>query len=176
MKRICAICENISEINIVKQKETVEVRGEKIEVEVEYLKCSNCREEFENSKIDSDPVNKAYRKYREEHNMTQPEEIKKLREKYGLTQNELRKLLGWGAVTLSRYENGALQDDTHQNDLWALENPQFVLELIDKRPGALPKDKIKYIRTLYRYDYDLMNCDYKEDIQMNESIYRKCAA
>lgn len=35
-----------------------------------------------------------------------PEEIKKIREQYGLSQRSFAKLLNWGDKTICRYENG----------------------------------------------------------------------
>ncbi|TAL25411.1 MAG: helix-turn-helix domain-containing protein, partial [Nitrospirae bacterium] len=49
----------------------------------------------------------------------QPEEIKKIREQYGLSQRNFARLLGWGEITIHRYESGAIQDDVH-NDVLAL--------------------------------------------------------
>jgi len=37
--------------------------------------------------------------------------------RYPITQEELGVLLGWGGATLSRYENGALQDEVHEKML-----------------------------------------------------------
>lgn len=49
----------------------------------------------------------------------------RLREKYGLSQQQLARLLGWGRVTVQRYEKGALQDTAHDLLLRQLEDPQF---------------------------------------------------
>lgn len=166
----------INEIEFVEKNEIIEVRGKQIPVKYKERKCTKCGDFYSNVPEDDDPYDMAYRIYREKHNMTQPEDIKRLREKYGLTQDELRKLLGWGAVTLSRYENGALQDGTHQNDLWALKNPQHVLELISERPDALPKEKIERIRTLYRFSYHFTNWDNKGDSKTYDSSCMECAA
>ena len=41
----------------------------------------------------------------------QPEEIEKIRKQYGLSQKNFARLLGWGDITIHRYESGAIQDD-----------------------------------------------------------------
>ena len=73
---------------------------------------------------------KAYKKYRTIHNLLNPEEIKSIREKYDLSQNEFSNLLGWGEKTICRYENGAIQDNVH-NDLLKLlkDNDQNIIFL-----------------------------------------------
>jgi putative zinc finger/helix-turn-helix YgiT family protein len=140
MKGICPNCEKETELELVRAKEIVEVRGEPIEIEAEYFKCSKCGVEFENTR-GTDSLAIAYRDYRRRHEMLQPEQIRDWRKKYGLTQKELSTLLGWGDVTLSRYENGSLQVDAHEKILRLAMEPHNLLTLMKEAPDALPNDK-----------------------------------
>jgi len=143
MKKICPSCENEREVDLIRTNEVIDIKGESIEIDVEYLKCKTCGEEFEDPRVEKDPLDDAYREYRRRHEMTQPEEIKALRKRYGLTQTELAKLLGWGGATLSRYENGALQDDAHEKALRLIKEPHNLLDLINQTPKALLESKRK---------------------------------
>jgi len=140
MKGICPNCEKETELKLVRAKEVVEVRGEPIEVDVEFFKCTECGAEFENTR-GPDSLAAAYREYRRRHDMLQPEQIRDWRKQYGLTQNELSKILGWGGVTLSRYENGALHSEGHEKILRLAMEPHNLSKLIEEAPGALPDDK-----------------------------------
>ena len=73
--------------------------------------------------------------------MLQPEQIRDWRKQYGLTQNELSQILGWGCVTLSRYENGALHSEAHEKILRLSMEPHNLITLIEETPDALPEDK-----------------------------------
>lgn len=141
MKGICPNCEKQTELELIHATEAVVVRGESIPVEVEYYTCRECGEEFEDPGSPDDSLDKAYREYRRRHSMIQPEEIKALRKRYGLTQNEMSRLLGWGGATLSRYENGALQDDAHEKTLRLAAEPRNLLRLIEESPNTLPEEK-----------------------------------
>lgn len=141
MKGICPFCEAERDIEPVKTRELIKVRGEAIDVEAHYLKCAVCANTFEDPRSEHDPLDLAYREYRKRHNMTQPEEIREFRKRYGLTQGELSKILGWGIATLNRYENGALQDDAHEKTLRLAMQPENFLRLIEKTPDALSKEK-----------------------------------
>ena len=141
MKGICPNCEKETELELVRRLEDVNVRGEAIKVEVTYYKCKNCGEEFEDPHSDEDPLDKAYREYRRRHGMMQPEEVRDFRKRSGLTQNEMSRLLGWGGATLSRYENGALQDETHEKALRLTMDPRNLLKLIEESTDALSEDK-----------------------------------
>jgi putative zinc finger/helix-turn-helix YgiT family protein len=141
MKGICPNCERETNIEPIHKKETVMVSGESIEIEVDLLKCLDCGEEFEDPQNKSDSLDKAYREYRRRHSMLNPEEIQEFRKRYGLTQGEMSRLLAWGGATLSRYENGALQDGTHEKALRLAMEPRNLLALIESTPDALPHAK-----------------------------------
>lgn len=138
---ICPSCEKESKFEMVSAIEDFNVRGELIKVKVEYYKCLTCGDEFEDPDSDYDPLDKAYREYRRQHGMIQPEEIRSFRKMFGLTQYELSKLLGWGGSTLSRYENGALQDETHEKALRLAMEPRNLLRLIEETPEAIHEEK-----------------------------------
>ena len=143
MKGVCPNCEKISELEHIITTEELNVRGDVIKVEVDYYKCTECGEEFEDPGSKDDPLEKAYREYRRRHGMIQPEEIREMRKLYGLTQQELSKLIGWGGATLSRYENGALQDDAHDRILQLVKNPENLQRIVNKNGSFLPDKKRK---------------------------------
>lgn len=140
MKDICPNCEKETELELVRTKEVVEVRGEPIEVDTEFFKCAECGVDFENTR-GPDSLTLAYQEYRHRHEMLQPQQIRDWRKQYGLTQNELSQILGWGGVTLSRYENGALHSEAHEKILRLSMEPHNLITLIKETPDALPEDK-----------------------------------
>ncbi len=159
MRGICPNCEKETDIELIRRTEEIKVRGESIEVEMEFYKCLVCGEEFEDPHSDHDPLDKAYREYRRRHSMIQPEEIRQLRKRYEFTQSEMSNLLGWGGATLSRYENGALQDEAHGKILHLIAEPRNLLNLINKNPDDVPKHKrerlIKELRIAEEESYSI---------------------
>ena len=150
MKGICPVCEKETELEFVNRMEDIAVRGENIPVRVEYFKCKECGSEFEDPQSTYDPLETAYREYRVRHDLIQPEEIKQFRERFGLTQLELSNLLGWGGATLSRYENGALQDEAHNTMLSLAMQPENLLDLIEEKPSVLSDEKRQRILSLLK--------------------------
>jgi len=161
----CTECEskNIEEISRV---EELDIKGEKIAVTVTYWHCKDCGWDFENLKSGNNYIATAYRIYRERHKMLQPEDIKELRKKYGLTQGELAKILGWGLATLSRYEKGALQDSAHDNMLKILKNPDNLYTLLIDYPDILDAKRyseiLKNLTTTYRIN------------SLSDNLVKKC--
>jgi DNA-binding transcriptional regulator YiaG len=76
----------------------------------------------------------AYDKYRLNHHIISPTEIRSMRESYGLSQRSLGTLLGWGEITIHRYENGSLPDDAHNQVLRFIQDP-FNMERMVKMYG-----------------------------------------
>jgi len=137
---VCVECGNEDVKEILTEQE-LEIRGDRIPMEVVSFSCRACGAEWEMLDPEHDYLEKAYRIYRARHQLLQPEEIKGLRKRYSLTQGELSRLLGWGQVTLNRYENGALQDQAHDSALRMLEDPGTMLKLLKQRPDALEQGK-----------------------------------
>lgn len=140
MKNICPNCEKETKIELIRAKESLEIRGERVEVDAEYFKCLECGEDFESTR-GYDALEAAYREYRRRHGLLQPEEIRDWRKGYGLTQKELSQLLGWGDVTLSRYESRALQAEAHDKVLRLVMEPHNLLTLVRETPEALGHEK-----------------------------------
>ncbi len=142
----CPNCLKKTEVIHIQQKENVEVRGEYFEVMCDYMKCIECGSEFVQGTSDIDPLKEAYIKYRQKHNMMQPEEIKHLRKSYKLTQRQFATLLGFGKITLSRYERGSLQDEVHDRMLHMAEDPDNLLVLLNKSKTAFSSEEQENIK------------------------------
>ena len=140
MISICPGCEKETHIERMEKLEQFEVRGETIESVAEFHRCSECHATFENTR-GLDALAEAYREYRKRHDMLQPEHIQEWRKGLGLTQKELSILLGWGGATLSRYENGALQDEAHEKMLRMVREPHNLLSLLKEADPQFPPEK-----------------------------------
>lgn len=124
MKKYCEECGREVEIKIITKKEPYNVCGEIIEVDAQVLVCAECGEEFFCEELDNKTLLDAYNEYRRKHKLLLPEEIKKIREQYGLSQRAFAKLLNWGDKTICRYENGSIQDKAHNSLLLFLREPE----------------------------------------------------
>lgn len=142
----CPHCELDRELRIVHKSIEYTIKGEKIPIETTLNQCTSCNNEFLSPDEDNDPLELAYREYRQRHGMLQPEEIRSFRTSLGLNQRELSGLLSWGGATLSRYETGGLQDDAHDTALRMAMNPRNMLTLIEKKPSILSPEKTRAVK------------------------------
>ncbi|MCW8935168.1 MAG: DUF4065 domain-containing protein [Gammaproteobacteria bacterium] len=140
MAMICPNCEKKTDIKSINQSISIDVRGEDIEVVEKFYQCLECGESFESTQ-DYDVLDAAYREYRKRHNMIQPEKLRNWRKSMGLTQKELSDMIGWGGATISRYENGALQIESHEKILHLVMEPRNLCRLVEESPEALSDKK-----------------------------------
>lgn len=112
----CPDCHNDNDFEIREEKEIICVREENIEIVSKITYCKKCGTKVWNSELDNDNLKTAYDLYRRKHNLLTSEEIKAIRNKYGISQALFAKVLGLDEKHIMRYENGSIQDIVH-NDL-----------------------------------------------------------
>lgn len=133
----CPLCEEEREVEIKDELESYPVKNEQTEISARVTYCSQCGEKIWNDELESENLLRAYSKYRSKHHLLQPEEIKEIREKYSLTQTSFAKILGFGEKTITRYENGSIQDAAQNNLMMLCKHPDIIKELL-----ILNKDQI----------------------------------
>ncbi|MCP9861403.1 type II TA system antitoxin MqsA family protein [Cyanobium sp. Cruz-8H5] len=128
---LCLMCEQERPFRRELRREEYEVRGEKIALDVPRLVCTTCGE----GNLDEafgDVTQKLYAEYRRRHGLLSPEQIRALREGYGLSQEAFAKLLGTSPATLARYESGSIQDKAYDQLLRACRSPAVMAELLER--------------------------------------------
>ncbi len=123
MMKYCPVCDKEQEIIIIEKQETYPVKGVDIEVQAHVCTCSVCHEEIWDPDLDDENLILAYQEYRKQKGLLAPEEIKAIRQSYGLSQTAFAKVLGLGEKTIARYENGSLQDEAQNNLIFLASDP-----------------------------------------------------
>ena len=117
IRKECPDCEIERDLIYGEVSEVLKVRGENIEVTSKIYYCPEGEHYFYDVEDEEDKFEFAYREYRKRKGLLQPEEIRQIREQYGLSQKNFARLLGWGDITIHRYESGAIQDTVHNGFL-----------------------------------------------------------
>lgn len=117
-KSFCSTCGDFVYSSIQNTTETFRVRGIDITITSPARICENCGEIIFDEILDNEKLKLVYRGYRELKGMLQPEEIKEIREKRNLTQEEFSKILGFN---VARYENGSLQSEEEDGKIRSFE-------------------------------------------------------
>ena len=113
IKTYCPFCDKEHDLEVVKKEEEVNVKGELIKYKEENYYCSSCDVEFCNGEMEGNNLLRAKDEYRKKHNLLTSDEIRNIREKYSLSQSDLALILGWGEVTITRYETKEIQNENY---------------------------------------------------------------
>lgn len=143
----CDKCDDFVEYNIIEKEEERNIMGkDNIIIDSKIAICNHCGTELFHKELEERNQEKAFNLYRDKNNILYPEKIKAIRDKYGLTQKEMSKLLGWGDITYHRYENGSLPDQAHNTLLLLIKDPKNVRMIIENNKHNLSSktlDKLK---------------------------------
>jgi len=140
-KSYCDNCGKDTLVEIITEVRSVPVRDELYEIEEHVPICTECREEVFVEDIEEANIQRAYDAYRLKHGLVFPYEIAEVRRMYGVSQRGLARILGWGEVTIHRYENGSLPDSAHNAILKSLKYPSRMLTFAEEAANRLDSDE-----------------------------------
>ncbi len=131
-EKFCVECLEANNCTHFQQEKSYQVKDEEITINADFLRCNSCGNLVPDLELDESNYQQVYAEFRKRKSLLQPQEIKEIREIYGISQRNLAKLFCWSHATLSRYESGAIQDNDHNNQLLMLRNPENMLSLLER--------------------------------------------
>lgn len=157
--------------NLRVRKAQVNVKGTIIEYEEYYLVDENGKEIFDrNIEIENDQ--RLYDIYKKQNNLLTNMEIKKIRQKYGLTQKDYALVIGVGEITVHRFEKGAIQTESVDSIMKLSNDPDNMSFLLLQNRKNISESlynmllgRIKELQTLKRHalvDINKFNLDVLE--------------
>ncbi len=169
-KRFCVSCMEEHKIDIVQREEYEIFKGEELAFIATYNYCSNTDELQETEELIRANNLAVKDTYRKKVGLLTSEEIKKIREKYGISQKDFSKILNWGEATIARYEKHQVQDRAHDDILRKIDSdPKWLLEMLNRSRAMLSsKAYSKYFdRAQAQFNYlknsylvDAINAEY----------------
>lgn len=140
MKKYCEKCGKDVSVTTKKRKEIYKVKDIDVQITALVTCCDNCGNEIWDDDKDNDNLIEAFNQYRKIKGLLFPAEIKEIRQKYGMTQSNFAKILGFGEKTITRYENGSLQDPAQNNLIFLISDPLNFKILWEKNKILLSKE------------------------------------
>ena len=132
MRVYCPYCKKEVEYRI-KKRELKEFRGIEVNTFENVAICNECNQDLYVNEIEDENNERIYQLYREKANIIKPEDIIKLREKYDISQRELTSILGFGKMTINRYERGGLPTKSQSDYIKLLiENDDKFIEKVEE--------------------------------------------
>lgn len=132
MKNIyCEKCDKMVNPKVETTEMIFEIKGEEIKINGERIYCDECGEELFVKDLINNNLKKAYKKYSIAHNLILPDEIKDIRNTYGLSQVLFSKILGLGEATIKRYESGSLVSPKNSEIIKSSSNPKIMRKMLE---------------------------------------------
>jgi HTH-type transcriptional regulator/antitoxin MqsA len=122
----CAVCGELS-ASLVREEKAISIGRRSAVVEDEHLRCEGCGSEYATPEQMQQTQQRAVAAIRAEERLLTPEEILRIRRKYGLSQAQLEALLRTGPKTVVRWERGTVFQSAAADTL---------LRLLDRDPNV----------------------------------------
>lgn len=171
--RLCISCMKEHNIDIIETEEQVTFKDIRIKYHATYEYCSNTDEYLETEdmiRANSLAVKDAYRR---EVGLLTSYEIKRIREKYNISQKEFSEILNWGKATITRYENHQVQDKAHDAILRKIDSdPEWFLEMLESSKERISSRMFseyyrnayeQYIKKINPYSYSSISANINFD-------------
>ncbi|MGF1437906.1 type II TA system antitoxin MqsA family protein [Bacillus thuringiensis] len=126
----CETCQLKQEYRVEEVYMDYEVKGETFNFHGHESICESCGHQVFHMDLEKKNQAKAFDMYRELHGVIKPQEIIEIRERYGLSQRDFSLLLGFGEITIARYERGTLPTEEQNLIIKSSSNPVNMLNFV----------------------------------------------
>jgi transcriptional regulator with XRE-family HTH domain len=137
-------------------------RKEKFEIIEHYYVCKDTDQEFTTGDLDNLNVNQVYNQYRERNGIPFPDQIRNIREKYGLSATKMAEILGFGVNIYRNYEQGDIPNTSNGRLILAADDPEEFKKFVE-----ISKNKLSD-----REYYRLIKKTNELIIEKQKSLYR----
>jgi transcriptional regulator with XRE-family HTH domain len=135
-------------VELLTEEKQIEFRKDQFTINQLYYKCVDTREEFSTDELDQVNLNQLYNRYRVKYGLPFPEEIKQIREQYGLSASKMSEILGLGINSYRQYEAGDIPTVANGRLILAAKDPEELIKFLEASKSLLSeKDYLKYKRT-----------------------------
>jgi len=128
-------------------------RKEKFQYVHQFYECDETKERFTTTALDEVNIGQVYNQYRSKYGIPFPDEIKHVRQRYGLSATKMSQILGFGDNQYRLYENGDMPSETNGKILMSIQNPlifeNFVINAknqFDEQDYAKILEKVRAIK------------------------------
>lgn len=168
MRVYCPYCKKEVEYKVEK-RDLKEFRGIEIDTYENVAICKECHQDLYVNEIEEKNNERIYELYREKANIIKSQDIIDLRKKYDISQRELTAILGFGKMTINRYERGGVPTKSQSDYIKLLidNDDKFVEKVKEAYKNGSINDKT-YEKVVSE---EVNNSISKEEIQDNIRKY-----
>ncbi len=131
---------------IEKEQRILEYRKESFEILYHYYVCEETKEQFTTTDLDTLNMTQVYNKYREKFGIPFVDEIRDIREKYGLSAIKMSEVLGLGANVYRNYESGEMPSVATGRLIRLAADPKEFHALLEMSKNALEQNEYERVK------------------------------
>lgn len=124
----------------------LEFRKEKFRVMVPYYKCADTGEQFTTTESDGVWYSQLHNQYCRKYGIPYIDEIRAVREKYGLSAAKMASILGFGPNQWRKYEQEEIPNVSNGRMIRSIMNPKVFLDMLESAREVLTEKEYKKIR------------------------------
>ena len=168
MKVYCPYCKKEVEYRIEK-RDIKEFKGIEVNTFENVAICNECNEDLYVNEIENENNERIFKIYRKIANIITPQDIVNLRNKYDISQRELTSILGFGKMTINRYERGGLPSKSQSDYIKLLIDNE--IEFVNRAKTAYEKNEISEKTYKKIISNDVEKAISKKEVQDNIRKY-----
>ena len=168
MKVYCPYCKKEVEYRIEKRN-IKEFKGIEVNTFENVAICNECNEDLYVNEIENENNERIFKIYRKIANIITPQDIVNLRNKYDISQRELTAILGFGKMTINRYERGGLPSKSQSDYIRLLIDNE--IEFVNRVKAAYEKNEISEKTYKKIVSNDVEKAISKKEVQDNIRKY-----
>lgn len=168
MKVYCPYCKKEVEYRIEK-RDIKEFKGIEVNTFENVAICNECNEDLYVNEIENENNERIFKIYRKIANIITPQDIVNLRNKYDISQRELTAILGFGKMTINRYERGGLPSKSQSDYIRLLMDNE--IEFVNRVKAAYEKNEISEKTYKKIVSNDVEKAISKKEVQDNIRKY-----
>lgn len=134
------------EMKLTTERRSMDFRKETFEIVFHYYKCEDSGEQFTTTSLDDINMNQVYNQYRDKFNIPFPDEIIRIRERYGLAAAKMSEILGFGVNSYRQYEAGEMPSVANAKLIQMMDDPRKFIDMVELCGTLDEKTKSKYIQ------------------------------
>ena len=134
------------DMRLIKERRSMEFRKESLEIVFHYFKCEDSGEQFTSTELDEINTHQVYNQYRDKFNIPFPDEITRIREKYGLSATRMSEILGFGINSYRQYEAGEMPSVANAKLIQMAADPKKFMDMVEICGTLDEKTKAKHIQ------------------------------
>lgn len=119
------------EMKLLVRPSTLVIRKESFPVMYHVWQCEDTGEEFEDEVQATCNLRQATDQYRSKYHLPFPEEIKAIREQYGISAAKMSEVLRFGINQYKQYENGELPSESNASLIFLARHPKGFCQLVE---------------------------------------------